>query len=116
MVAGYDRYFQLCRCFRDEDLRADRQPEFTQIDIEMAFVDEEDVYGLVEGLLRDIFKSIKGLISQHRSVSSTTTPWRPTERDKPDLRFGLELAGCERCGRSFRLQRFPQRCRGRRGC
>ena len=61
MVAGYERYFQIARCFRDEDLRADRQPEFTQLDLEMSFVDEEDIFALIEGLIVRLFKEAKGI-------------------------------------------------------
>jgi aspartyl-tRNA synthetase len=93
MVAGYDRYFQIVRCFRDEDLRADRQPEFTQIDVEMSFIDEEDIFSLVEGLMADIFKQTLG----HELV--LPLPRIPFDEamakygsDKPDLRFGLEIA------------------------
>ncbi|MBP9866101.1 MAG: aspartate--tRNA ligase [Candidatus Omnitrophica bacterium] len=93
MVAGYDRYFQLARCFRDEDLRSDRQPEHTQIDMEMSFVDENDVMGTVEGMIADVADKILG--------RKLTRPFRrmPYEEamsrygsDKPDLRFGMELS------------------------
>lgn len=91
MVAGFDKYFQIARCFRDEDLRADRQPEFSQIDIEMSFVDEEDVLSVNEQLLRTIWKQIKG-------VDVKTVPRMPYKEvmnrygsDKPDLRNPLEL-------------------------
>ncbi|MBI3008215.1 MAG: aspartate--tRNA ligase [Candidatus Omnitrophica bacterium] len=92
MVAGFEKYFQIARCFRDEDLRADRQPEFTQLDIEMSFIDEEDIYCLIEGLISEIFKSVLDL--------SLKTPFdRLTYKecmsrfgtDKPDMRFGLEI-------------------------
>jgi aspartyl-tRNA synthetase len=92
MMAGLDRYYQLCRCFRDEDLRADRQPEFTQIDVEMAFITEEDVYQVVEGLMEALFQEMLGV--------KLTRPFpRLTFKecldrfglDRPDPRFGLEL-------------------------
>lgn len=93
MVAGYERYFQIARCMRDEDLRADRQPEFTQLDLEMAFVEQEDVLNLVE----DLFTALVKEVAPQRKV---TTPWtrltydEAMDRygsDKPDLRFGMEL-------------------------
>ncbi len=92
MVAGYDRYFQLAKCFRDEDLRADRQPEFTQIDVEMAFVQQEDILTTIDGLMARLVKTLRGTELQlplprltHREVMERFGS------DKPDLRFGLEL-------------------------
>lgn len=92
MVSGFDRYFQIAKCFRDEDLRADRQPEFTQIDCEMSFVDQEDVIGLFEDMARHLFKEVRGveLPAQLRQMT-----WHEAMRlygsDKPDLRFGMEF-------------------------
>lgn len=92
MIAGYDRYFQLARCFRDEDLRADRQPEFTQIDLEMSFVDEDDVLAVNEGFIARLLKEIKGI---DLPLPLRRIPWQEAMdrfgSDKPDTRFGLEL-------------------------
>jgi len=92
MVAGYDRYFQLAKCFRDEDLRADRQPEFTQIDVEMAFVQQEDILTTIDGLMARLVKTLRG--TELKLPLPRLTHREVMERfgsDKPDLRFGLEL-------------------------
>ncbi len=89
MVAGYDRYFQIVRCFRDEDLRADRQPEFTQIDCEMAFVTQEDVLNTFEGLARFLFKKVKKLDVAPFERMDYATAMKLYGSDKPDLRFGM---------------------------
>ncbi len=96
MVAGYDRYFQIVKCFRDEDMRLDRQPEFTQIDVEMSFVNEDDIFGMIEGLLFKLFKNVLGM-DLHEKYPSGHFPrmrWGESMRrfgnDKPDLRFGIE--------------------------
>ena len=92
MVSGFDRYFQIAKCFRDEDLRADRQPEFTQIDCEMSFVDQEDVIDLFEDMCRHLFKELLGVQLPDRLQQMT---WHEAMRrfgsDKPDLRFGMEF-------------------------
>lgn len=91
MVGGMDRYFQIARCFRDEDLRADRQPEFSQIDIEMSFVDEEDIWSMTEGLMKEIFKDIKGIdLPEFKRIPYDTCMARYGS-DKPDLRFDMPL-------------------------
>jgi aspartyl-tRNA synthetase len=107
MMSGYERYYQIARCFRDEDLRADRQPEFTQLDLEMSFVDEDDVIGVIEGLMARVFEDAGFPVS-------APPPWpRLTYdeamlrygSDKPDVRFGLELAdlGGELAGTEFKV-------------
>jgi aspartyl-tRNA synthetase len=92
MVSGYDRYYQIVKCFRDEDLRADRQPEFTQIDCEMAFVQQEDVLNMFENLIKYIFKTVKG-IDYNEAVERMS--WQEAMwqygNDKPDIRFGMKL-------------------------
>jgi aspartyl-tRNA synthetase len=92
MVSGFEKYFQIVKCFRDEDLRADRQPEFTQVDLEMSFADREDVMGIIEGMMKRLFKGVLDIeidtpfekLGFHESMERFGT-------DKPDLRFGLEL-------------------------
>ncbi len=92
MVSGYDRYYQVVKCFRDEDLRADRQPEFTQIDCEMAFVEQEDILNMFEGMIKSIFKEVKG-VDYTETIQRTT--WEDAMWnygiDKPDTRFGMTL-------------------------
>ena len=92
MVAGMDRYFQIVKCFRDEDLRADRQPEFTQVDCEMSFVDQEDVIGLFEEMCRMLFKEIRGVdLPKPLRQMTWAEAMRRFGSDKPDLRFGMEF-------------------------
>lgn len=92
MVSGYDRYYQIVKCFRDEDLRADRQPEFTQIDCEMSFVEQEDILNMFEGMIKYIFKTVKGVeyTEQVQRMTWDEAMWR-YGNDKPDIRFGMEL-------------------------
>jgi aspartyl-tRNA synthetase len=110
MMSGYERYYQIARCFRDEDLRADRQPEFTQLDLEMGFVEEEDVIGVIEGLLWRVF--------EEAGFEAPPAPWPRLGyddamlrygSDKPDTRFGLEIAdlGAAVAGSEFRVFRSP---------
>src|SRR6185503_2759920 len=95
MVAGYDRYIQVARCFRDEDLRADRQPEFTQLDLEMSFVDADDVMGMIDGLMERLAKDLLGLTVKLPLPRMTYDEAMDRYgHDAPDLRFGLELVNC----------------------
>ncbi|MGN6494859.1 MAG: aspartate--tRNA ligase [Agriterribacter sp.] len=102
MVSGYDRYYQVVKCFRDEDLRADRQPEFTQIDCEMSFVEQEDILNMFEGLIKRIFKDVKN-IDYTDAVERMT--WEEAMwlygNDKPDIRFGMRIANLKFPGHAF---------------
>jgi len=97
MVSGYDRYYQVVKCFRDEDLRADRQPEFTQIDCEMAFVEQEDIITMFEGMVKSVFKEVKG-IDYTEKVQRMT--WEDAMwnygNDKPDIRFGMNICNIKK--------------------
>lgn len=103
MVSGYDRYYQIVKCFRDEDLRADRQPEFTQIDCEMCFVEQEDILNMFEGLVKRIFKDVKG-IDYTEKVERMT--WEEAMwtfgNDKPDIRFEIKLCNLKKPSTVFR--------------
>ncbi len=93
MVSGYDRYYQIVKCFRDEDLRADRQPEFTQIDCEMCFVEQEDILQTFEGLFKHVFKDVKGIeLTEAFPRMTWDDAMRDYGNDKPDIRFGMKLA------------------------
>jgi len=98
MVAGFDRYFQIAKCFRDEDLRADRQPEFTQIDCEMSFVEQEDILRVFEGMAKYLFKEIKGIDFKDDFTRMT---WHEAMKkygsDKPDIRFGMTFVELKEC-------------------
>lgn len=91
MISGYDRYFQIARCFRDEDLRADRQPEFSQIDMEMSFIDQEDIMAMNEKMLRTIWKEIKGIDVKEIPRMTFQDAMDKYGNDKPDTRFGMEI-------------------------
>jgi len=91
MVAGFDRYFQIVKCFRDEDLRADRQPEFTQIDCEMSFVTQEDIFDTFEGLVSHLFKTVKGIDQVKLPRMTWADAMKYYGSDKPDVRFGMKF-------------------------
>lgn len=92
MISGYDRYYQVVKCFRDEDLRADRQPEFTQIDCEMSFIEQEDILNMFEGMVKFIFKEVKGIdYTEKLERMSWDDAMRYYGIDKPDIRFGMKL-------------------------
>ncbi|GAB3542134.1 aspartate--tRNA ligase [Spirosoma fluminis] len=91
MVSGFDRYYQIVKCFRDEDLRADRQPEFTQIDCEMSFVEQEDILNMFEGLVRHLFKAVKDIDLAEVPRMTYADAMRLYGSDKPDTRFGMEF-------------------------
>lgn len=95
MIAGYDRYIQVARCFRDEDLRADRQPEFTQLDLEMSFVDADDILGMIDGLVARLAKDILGIeVTLPLPKMTYDEAMKRFGHDAPDLRFGLEIVDC----------------------
>ncbi len=97
MVSGYDRYYQVVKCFRDEDLRADRQPEFTQIDCEMSFVEQEDILNMFEGLVKRIFKDVKNIdyTATIERMTWESAMWQ-YGNDKPDIRFGMKLCNIKK--------------------
>jgi aspartyl-tRNA synthetase len=104
MVSGFDRYFQIVKCFRDEDLRADRQPEFTQIDCEMAFVSQEDILNTFEGLVKHLFSSVKGIDLGEVSHMTYADAMRWYGNDKPDLRFDMKFVELTSLAQGFGFQ------------
>ena len=115
MVAGYDRYVQVARCFRDEDLRADRQPEFTQLDVEMSFIDAEDIIGVIDGLVARLAKEILGLeVPLPLPRMCYDEAMGRFGHDAPDLRFGMELIDVGDLAARVGVQGVPRGGRGRR--
>lgn len=108
MVGGMDKYFQIVKCFRDEDLRADRQPEFTQIDCEMAFVDQEDILNIFEGLTRHLLKEIKGVDVAEFPRMTYEDAMKKYGNDKPDIRFGMEFAELDDLAKNKGFNVFDQ--------
>jgi aspartyl-tRNA synthetase len=109
MIAGFDRYYQIARCFRDEDLRADRQPEFTQIDLEMSFVDREEIWSLMEDLLAAVFRETCGIaIATPFPRMAYAEAMARFGTDKPDTRFGMELVDVGPCVRGAEFKVFVQ--------
>ncbi len=108
MVSGYDKYYQITRCFRDEDLRADRQPEFTQIDCEMAFVEQEDILNTFEGLLLHLLKDVKGVEIDSVPRMTYAEAMERYGNDKPDIRFGMELANLNALTQNLGFMVFDQ--------
>ncbi|RJP20523.1 MAG: aspartate--tRNA ligase, partial [Deltaproteobacteria bacterium] len=109
MIAGYDRYAQIVKCFRDEDLRADRQPEFTQIDVEMSFIDREDIFRMMEGLMSRAFRDVLGIaIPTPIPRMSYREAMDRYGVDKPDTRFGLEIADCTDLLRATEFRVFSE--------
>ena len=113
MVAGFERYFQIVRCFRDEDLRKDRQPEFTQIDIETSFLDRDDFLPIIEGLVAEIWRRVKGVeLALPFPRLAYDEAMARYGSDKPDLRFGLELQDCSALFAGGEFQAFAQAVAG----
>jgi aspartyl-tRNA synthetase len=108
MVGGMDKYFQIVKCFRDEDLRADRQPEFTQIDCEMAFVEQEDILNIFEGLTRHLLKEIKGVDVADFPRMTYDAAMKKYGNDKPDIRFGMEFAELDELAKNKGFNVFDQ--------
>ncbi len=108
MVGGMDKYFQIVKCFRDEDLRADRQPEFTQIDCEMAFVEQEDILNIFEGLTRHLLKEIKGVDVAEFPRMTYDEAMKKYGNDKPDIRFGMEFAELDELAKNKGFNVFDQ--------
>ncbi len=108
MVSGFDRYFQIVKCFRDEDLRADRQPEFTQIDCEMSFVTRDDVLGVFEGMTQHLFKSIKGVELGAFPHMTYADAMEKYGSDKPDIRFGMEFVNLNAVSQNKGFNVFDQ--------
>jgi len=108
MVGGMDKYFQIVKCFRDEDLRADRQPEFTQIDCEMAFVEQEDILNIFEGLTRHLLKEIRNVEVEEFPRMTYADAMRKYGNDKPDIRFGMEFAELDDVAKNKGFNVFDQ--------
>ncbi len=108
MVSGFDRYFQIVKCFRDEDLRADRQPEFTQVDCEMAFVEQEDILHLFEGLIKHLFKTVKGIDLGAVPRMAYSDAMRLYGSDKPDIRFDMQFVELNSVLKGFGFPVFDQ--------
>ena len=108
MVAGFDRYYQVVKCFRDEDLRADRQPEFTQIDCELSFIEQEDILVIFEGLVRHLFQEVKAITFEDFPRMTFAEAMRRYGNDKPDIRFGMEFCDFTDASRNSGFVMFDQ--------